>query len=69
MSAAGIVTGSVYACGSLEPGGGLRNCGFRGTPLEREGSTARRRRRRSQTPVDWRVYFCECESERCLCGL
>lgn len=58
MSPAGMVTGSMKERGSLEPGGGLRNCGFRGTPLERVGSTARRRRIRSQMPVDWIVYFC-----------
>jgi hypothetical protein len=58
MSPAGNVTGSMKEKGSLEPGGGLRNWGFRGMPLERVGSTARRRRMRSQIPVDWTVYFC-----------
>jgi hypothetical protein len=52
MSPAGTVTGSTKEKGSLEPGGGLRNWGFKGTPFEREGSTARRRRIRSQMPVD-----------------
>jgi hypothetical protein len=50
MSPAGIVTGSVKEKGSLDPGGGLRNWGFKGTPLDRVGSTARRRRMRSQMP-------------------
>lgn len=45
--------------GSLDPGGGLRNWGLRGTPLERVGSTARKRRIVSQIPVDWRVCFWE----------
>jgi hypothetical protein len=44
--------------GSLEPGGGLRNCGLRGMPLDRVGSTAKKRRMSSHTPVDWTVYFC-----------
>lgn len=57
MSAAGRVTGSVYARGSFDPGGGLRNWGFRGTPLDRFGSTASVRRILSQIPVDCRVYF------------
>lgn len=57
MSLAGRVTGSTKEKGSLDPGGGLRNCGLSGTPLERVGSTARRRRTRSQMPVDWTVYF------------
>ena len=57
MSAAGMVTGSTKEKGSLDPGGGLRNWGFRGTPLERLGSTAKKRRMVSQIPVDWRVYF------------
>jgi hypothetical protein len=58
MSAAGMVTGSVYAKGSTAPGGGFRNCGFKGTPLERLGSIESVRRMRSQMPVDWTVYFC-----------
>jgi len=58
MSPAGRVTGSMKEKGSLDPGGGLRNWGFRGTPLEREGSTAKTRRITSQMPVDWTVYFC-----------
>ena len=57
ISPAGIVTGSTKEKGSLEPGGGLRNCGLRGTPLERVGSTAKKRRMSSHTPVDWTVYF------------
>jgi hypothetical protein len=58
MSPAGMVTGSTKEKGSLDPGGGLRNCGFKGTPLERVGSTAKKRRIVSQIPVDWTVYFC-----------
>jgi len=54
-----MVTGSTKEKGSLDPGGGLRNWAFKGTPFEREGSTASRRRIRSQIPVDWTVYFCE----------
>jgi hypothetical protein len=57
MSPAGKVTGSMKEKGSLDPGGGLRNWGLRGTPLERVGSTAKKRRINSQTPVDWTVYF------------
>lgn len=57
MSPAGMVTGSTKENGSLDPGGGLRNWGFRGTPLDRVGSTARMRRIRSHMPVDWTVYF------------
>ena len=55
------MTGSTKENGSLDPGGGLRNCGFRGMPLERLGSTAKKRRMVSQIPVDWRVYFCGLE--------
>ena len=52
MSPAGIVTGSTKENGSLDPGGGFLNCGLRGTPFERLGSTAKTRRMVSQTPVD-----------------
>ena len=43
--------------GALEPGGGLRNWGFKGMPLERWAETAKIRRMISQRPVDWVVYF------------
>lgn len=58
MSPAGRVTGSLKEKGSLDPGGGLRNWGFNGTPFDRVESTAKKRRMSSQTPVDWTVYFC-----------
>ncbi len=57
MSEAGTVVGSSYASGGLEPGGGLRYCGFKGMPEERLGSTARKRWMRDQMPRGWRVYF------------
>ena len=57
MSPEGTVTGSSYASGGFAPGGGLRNWGFKGTPVDRLGSTARARLIRSHIPCDWTVYF------------
>lgn len=50
MSPAGVVTGSMYSVGSFAAGGGLRKCGFRGTPDDRPGSRAKNLCIRPQMP-------------------
>lgn len=59
MSPAGVVTGSSYAAAGLDPGVGWRNWEFKGTPLDRFGSSTSRRRIRSQIPTEGTVYFCD----------
>jgi len=52
-----MVTGSVYPNGSLEPGGGLRNCGLEAAVAAR-GVDGEEAAEALPDPVDWTVYFC-----------